>query len=130
MRNPNLATIEMVENFIQKHSGEYNKTQVWKKLPKQMMYQTYKRIIDYLIKSNKVITDRDGKLLWIFDSKLIKRKTKEPGMGEPVSREAAAVYGDNRHYSSTENSLCKDCSKKYLGAKKRHILIGGKEMLK
>lgn len=75
-RNPNLATVQMVEEFIQKHNGEYNRTQLWKKLPKKMMYQTYKKVINYLVESKKIILDRDGKLIWIFDPELFNHLMK------------------------------------------------------
>jgi hypothetical protein len=37
-----------------------------------MMYQTFKTAIEYLIESNKIALDADGKICWIFDPELIR----------------------------------------------------------
>lgn len=70
--NPQLNTIKMVEVTIKKYNGEYTKTQLWRKLDKKMMYQTYKKIIDYLLESRKIII-QDRKLIWIFNPELMDR---------------------------------------------------------
>jgi hypothetical protein len=67
----------MVEKTIQKHSQECGKYQLWKKLPKKMMYQTFQVILDYLDESGKIIIDRDGCIIWIFNPKRIKRLISE-----------------------------------------------------
>jgi phage pi2 protein 07 len=56
----------MVENFIQKHDGEFKKKSLWEHLPKKMMYQTYSLIIDYLLHSRKISIDSKGKYGWIY----------------------------------------------------------------
>ena len=63
----------MVEKLIQKHSQEYGKYQIWKRLPKKMMYQTFLQIINYLQESNKIIIDKDGIILWTYNPKRIKQ---------------------------------------------------------
>ena len=78
-QNPTLESILMVEKTVEKFSGMYGKYQIWKKLPKQMMYQTFQVIIDYLEKSNKIIIEKDGKITWIWDPEGI-RKLKEKGL--------------------------------------------------
>lgn len=70
---PRLDTIEMVESFIQEHSGEMSKTQVWKNLPRKMMYQTFCKVIEYLVSSLKVAIDADDKIVWIHNPELVKR---------------------------------------------------------
>ena len=60
----------MVEENIKKYDGKYTKKQLWMKLPKQVMYQTYSVIIDYLIYSRKISVDKKGKLGWIYYPKL------------------------------------------------------------
>ena len=45
--SPTLESILMVENAAKKCSG-CGKYQLWNSLPKKMMYQTFKIIIDYL----------------------------------------------------------------------------------
>ncbi len=70
-RFPTLETVLMVEETINKYSGELNRTQLWKKLPKKVMWQTYVLVIDYLLYSNKIVVDpKDGKIVWIWNPKL------------------------------------------------------------
>ncbi|MFH1420459.1 MAG: hypothetical protein ABIG30_00665 [Candidatus Aenigmatarchaeota archaeon] len=50
------------------------KYQLWNKLPRKMMYQTFQVIIDYLLESNKIIIDpRDEKIIWIWDPEGVRR---------------------------------------------------------
>ena len=70
---PQLDTVLMVEKFIEDNSGEFKKKSLWEHLPKQMMYQTFCVIIDYLIYSGKISIDKDGKIAWILDPEGVKR---------------------------------------------------------
>ena len=72
-RYPTLDTVLMIEQAIEKHSGEVNRTELWRKLPRKVMWQTYLMVLDYLAHSNKIITDpRDQKIVWIWNPKLLK----------------------------------------------------------
>ena len=71
--NPTLESVLMVEKIIEENNGELGKYQLWKKLPKKMMYQTFQVILKYLEKSNKIIIDKDGKIVWIWSPEAIKR---------------------------------------------------------
>ena len=62
---PKLDSILMVEKAIQESKDHPTRMELWKNLPKQMQYQTFKLILNYLEKSNKIIFD-DGKIVWIF----------------------------------------------------------------
>jgi hypothetical protein len=73
LHSPKLETVIMVEKTIQKYSGEYTIYQMWKKLPKKMMYQTFKVILDYLETSGKLLIDKDNTIFWTYDSKMIKK---------------------------------------------------------
>jgi hypothetical protein len=75
--SPTLETILMVERTIESHSGEFNRTELWKNLPKKVMWQTYLVIIDYLEQNNKIITDKDGKIVWIWNPSLIRKLEAE-----------------------------------------------------
>ena len=77
LHSPTLESVFMVEETIQKHSQECGKYQLWKKLPKKMMYQTFQVILDYLEKSGKIIIDKDGCIIWIFNPARIKKLIKE-----------------------------------------------------
>ena len=77
LHSPTLESVLMVEKAIQKHSQECGKYQVWKKLPKKMMYQTFQVILNYLEQSGKIILDKDGCVIWTFNPKRIKRLIDE-----------------------------------------------------
>ena len=66
LRYPRLDTILMVEEFIKKHDGEFRRKELWESLPKRMMYQTFQVILAYLIESNKISIDAEGKIGWIY----------------------------------------------------------------
>ena len=70
--SPTLGSVIMVEKTIQKYSQEYGKYQLWKKLPKKMMYQTYLTVIDYLESSGKILIDKDGCIMWTYNPDRIK----------------------------------------------------------
>jgi hypothetical protein len=63
---PRLDSVLMVEDTIKKLDYYPTKNQLWRALPKAMMWQTFNVILDYLIKSNKIIIDKEGKVIWIF----------------------------------------------------------------
>lgn len=69
---PQLDTILMVEEKIQEMDYP-RKTELWNALPKKIMYQTFKLIIDYLEKSGKILIDDDGRIVWIWNPKLMKK---------------------------------------------------------
>ena len=62
---PQLDSILMVEKIIQETKDYPTRMELWRSLPKKMQYQTFKLILDYLEKSNKIIFDKD-KIVWIF----------------------------------------------------------------
>ena len=70
---PRLDSVLMVEKIIFDTSGEFTKKQLWQRLPKKMMYQTFSVVIDYLLQSGKIATDREGKIAWIWNPKLVKK---------------------------------------------------------
>lgn len=71
--SPTLDSVMMVENIIKKHSQEYGKYQLWKRLPRKMMYQTFLKILDYLDNSSKIMIDDDGIVFWTYDPETIKK---------------------------------------------------------
>lgn len=73
LHSPTLESVLMVEKTIKKHSQEFGKYQLWKKLPKKMMYQTFQVILDYLEKSNKIFIDSDGCVMWTYDPEGIEK---------------------------------------------------------
>ena len=77
LHSPTLESVIMVEKTIKKYSGECGPYQLWKKLPKKMMYQTFQVILDYLEEYNKIIFDKNKKLIWIWDPSFIKKLKKK-----------------------------------------------------
>lgn len=77
LHSPTLESVMMVEKTIEKHSQECGKYQLWKKLPKKMMYQTFQVILNYLEESGKIIIDKDGCIIWIWNPKVIRKFEKE-----------------------------------------------------
>jgi len=69
---PTLDSILIVEEAIQ-HMDYPKKTELWKALPKKMMYQTFCLIIDYLETSGKIMIDNDGRVVWIWNPEMIKK---------------------------------------------------------
>ena len=63
---PRLDTVLMVENMIAGAKKEYTRTTLWKALPKQVQYQTFQVILDYLQKSNKITFAKNGDIVWIY----------------------------------------------------------------
>ena len=61
-RMPTLTSLSNILEFISKNENLFSKTELWKALPKKIMYQTYKVAIEYLI---------DSKLLEIQNKKII-----------------------------------------------------------
>ncbi|MCG2717921.1 MAG: hypothetical protein L6408_03695 [Nanoarchaeota archaeon] len=64
-RQPRLKTIEMVRSTIKRNDSKYSIYQLWKKLPKKMMYQTYKESIEYLKNNNEIIIDGRHRMKYI-----------------------------------------------------------------
>lgn len=62
---PRLDSILMVEKAILDSEDHPTRMQLWENLPKQMQYQTFKLILEYLEKSNKIMFSND-KIIWIF----------------------------------------------------------------
>ena len=74
---PRLDTVMMVEETIKKLDFYPTKTELWKALPKKAMYQTFSMIIDYLVDLNKIIIDKDEKIVWVWNPELIKKVTQK-----------------------------------------------------
>jgi hypothetical protein len=69
-RSPTLGTVLMIEKTIEEYSGEFNRTEIWKKLPRKVMWQTYLIVLDYLESINKIAFDRNGIVAYIWNTKL------------------------------------------------------------
>ncbi len=66
-RSPTLQTVLMVERFIDENSGEFKKTDVFKNLPKKVMWQTFQVIMEYLEDIRKIVYDKEGFVVYIWN---------------------------------------------------------------
>lgn len=64
---PKLDSILMVEKAIQESEDYPTRMELWRSLPKQMQYQTFRLILDYLERSNKIMFE-ENKIVWIFSN--------------------------------------------------------------
>jgi len=69
LHEPNLDTILMVERALVvksiKEAENYpTRKELWESLPRQVQYQTFRRILDYLEASNKIVFN-GRKIVWV-----------------------------------------------------------------
>jgi len=65
LHEPQLDTILMVENAIREAKSYPTKKELLESLPKQIQYQTFNRILEYLESSNKIVFD-GRRIVWVF----------------------------------------------------------------
>ncbi|MBI2632386.1 hypothetical protein HYW75_05260 [Candidatus Pacearchaeota archaeon] len=79
-RYPNLNTVLMVEDLLKKHQYIPMKiSEIKKALPKQIMYQTLRIILEYLWASGKIIYGPKG-VQWIYAEPEYIKKMFENGL--------------------------------------------------
>lgn len=66
-RSPTLQTVLMVERFIKENSGEYKKTDLFKNLPRKVMWQTFQVIMEYLEDNLRIAYDNEGYTVYIWN---------------------------------------------------------------
>ncbi len=62
---PTLQTLLMIEKAIKEAEISPRRTELWRSLPKRPMYQTFKRAIEYLDASGKVMIDSKDRVVWV-----------------------------------------------------------------
>jgi len=77
LRYPRLDTILMIEEAIYKSKGKRTVRQIWKSLPKKVMWQTFMTALEYLAHSGKILMDEDKTIVWIWNPKLMTRVKRE-----------------------------------------------------
>jgi len=77
LHEPKLDTVLMVEKAI-KDAVEYpSRMELWRSLPRKIQYQTFKRILEYLEASNKIVVNR-GRIVWVAaDNPKLKKLLEE-----------------------------------------------------
>ncbi len=64
LHEPKLDTILMVEKAIRDAKDRPTRASLWRSLPRKTQYQTFKRILDYLEASNKIIFN-GREIIWV-----------------------------------------------------------------
>ena len=73
IHEPQLDTILMVEKALKEAKSYQTKKELLESLPKQVQYQTFNRILEYLEGSNKIVYD-GRQIIWVFpDNPKLKR---------------------------------------------------------
>lgn len=62
---PNLQTLLMIEKTIKEADIPPKRTELWKSLPRRPMYQTFRKALDYLDASGKIMIDRNDRVVWV-----------------------------------------------------------------
>jgi S-adenosylmethionine:tRNA-ribosyltransferase-isomerase (queuine synthetase) len=58
LHEPQLDTILMIEKAILDAEDYPTRMELWRSLPRQVQYQTFKRVLDYLEASGKIMFDK------------------------------------------------------------------------
>ena len=66
LRYPRLDTVLMIEEKIRKSKGDLKTREIWKSLPKKVMWQTFMTTLDYLEYSSKIHVTKDKHVVWIW----------------------------------------------------------------
>ena len=77
-RSPTLQTVLMVEKFIKDNSGGYKKTDLFKNLPKKVMWQTFQVIMEYLERNLRVVYDKEGYIVYIWNPEFYEKIKNRP----------------------------------------------------
>ncbi|RLI42236.1 hypothetical protein DRO59_04700 [Candidatus Bathyarchaeota archaeon] len=73
LHEPQLDTILMVEKAIREAQEHPSRMELWRSLPRKIQYQTFKRILEYLEASNKIVFNK-GRIVWVAaDNPKLKR---------------------------------------------------------
>ena len=78
VRSPTLQTVMMVEAFIKENSGEFRKTELFNKLPKKVMWGTFQIIIKYLEDVYRIILEKDGTIVYIWNPEFYEKIKDRP----------------------------------------------------
>jgi hypothetical protein len=71
--NPTLKNILKIENLLAEYKEFDSKAQLTKKLDVTMRPPVLNVILSYLERSNKVLLDEDGSIIWIYASSTAKK---------------------------------------------------------
>lgn len=76
-RYPRLDTILMIERQFFKHKSDKTITEIWRDLPKKVMWTTFMTATEYLEYSGKIHVEEDRTVTWLWNpSKIAELKRK------------------------------------------------------
>jgi hypothetical protein len=76
-RSPRLDTVLMVEKALFKYKSDKTITQIWKSLPKKVMWTTFTTILNYLEYSGKIHIEKDKTVTWLWDPSGVEKWKKK-----------------------------------------------------
>jgi len=74
---PNLRTVIFVEETIKELSAT-TKTNLYRELKGRVMWQTLNVILDYLYTRNMIAFDKEGKIAWAYNPKVVRKYLRKP----------------------------------------------------
>lgn len=69
---------KLIEDLIKKMDYP-TKKELWEALNKKISHEEVSKIVDGLVESNKILIDKDGRIIWVYNPKLSKI-IKEEGL--------------------------------------------------
>ncbi len=66
-RYPRLDTVLMVERELFRYRSDLTVTDIWRNLPKKVMWTTFTTILDYLEYSGKIHLEDDRTVSWLWN---------------------------------------------------------------
>jgi hypothetical protein len=76
-RSPRLDTILMIEAALYRYRSEKTITQIWRLLPKKVMWTTFTTVLKYLEYSGKIHVEKDRTVTWLWNPSLIEKLKKQ-----------------------------------------------------
>jgi len=77
--SPTLDTVIMVEETI-KRLGACTITELYRDLPRTVIYPTLKLIIEYFYTKGFIMSDKEGKIVWVYNPNLVRRYKSRPDL--------------------------------------------------
>lgn len=77
--SPTLDTVIMVEQTI-KRLGACTMTELYKALPTAVIYPTLKLIIAYFYAKGFIASDKEHKIVWIYNPRLVRKYRSRPDL--------------------------------------------------
>lgn len=77
--SPTFDTVLMVERTLKK-LGACRITELYRALPRTVIYPTLKVIIDYFYTKGFIMSDKEGKIVWVYNPRLVRKYKFRPDL--------------------------------------------------